>query len=162
MLLLCVHYIRIFGLNLVQWCRFQTYRSLMTLVIVCPMRTYLSAPCITRSWCVLFDHCAECKRCCTIDDGHPPLEVTLTRVEKKKLAVCALREAASISAIKAAPWAMTNLLPAASTHFLSIQCADSFCSTPTARWCRPTSTNSSAPTAKPKPISPWSKTPSSS
>jgi Fe-S-cluster containining protein len=34
---------------------------------------------------VLFDHCAECKRCCTIDDGHPPLEVSLTRVEKKKL-----------------------------------------------------------------------------
>ena len=38
---------------------------------------------------MLFDHCAECKRCCTIDDGHPPLEVSLTRLEKKKLgSVC--------------------------------------------------------------------------
>jgi Fe-S-cluster containining protein len=38
---------------------------------------------------VLFDHCAECQRCCTIDDGHPPLEVSLTRSEKKKLgSVC--------------------------------------------------------------------------
>ena len=38
---------------------------------------------------MLFDHCAECKRCCTIDDGHPPLEVSLTRSEKKKLgSVC--------------------------------------------------------------------------
>jgi Fe-S-cluster containining protein len=38
---------------------------------------------------VLFDHCAECQRCCTIDDGHPPLEISLTRLEKKKLgSVC--------------------------------------------------------------------------
>ena len=38
---------------------------------------------------MLFDHCAECQRCCTIDDGHLPLEVSLTRVEKKKLgSVC--------------------------------------------------------------------------
>ena len=32
---------------------------------------------------VLFDHCAECRGCCHIDNGYPALEVTLTAVEKK-------------------------------------------------------------------------------
>ncbi len=38
---------------------------------------------------MLFDHCAECRRCCFVEDGYPPLEITLTRNEKKKLgSVC--------------------------------------------------------------------------
>ncbi len=38
---------------------------------------------------MLFDHCAECQRCCHIEAGYPPLEITLTRTEKKKLgSVC--------------------------------------------------------------------------
>ena len=32
---------------------------------------------------MLFDHCAECQRCCHIDPGFPPLEVTLTKQEKQ-------------------------------------------------------------------------------
>jgi len=32
----------------------------------------------------LFDHCAECRRCCHVDEDYPPLEVTLTKLEKKK------------------------------------------------------------------------------
>ena len=31
---------------------------------------------------MLFDHCAECKRCCVVDDGYEPLEVSLTRFEQ--------------------------------------------------------------------------------
>ena len=32
---------------------------------------------------MLFDHCAECQRCCHIDPGFPTLEVTLTKQEKQ-------------------------------------------------------------------------------
>ncbi len=31
-----------------------------------------------------FDHCAECRRCCYVEQGYPPLEISLTRNEKKK------------------------------------------------------------------------------
>jgi Fe-S-cluster containining protein len=38
---------------------------------------------------VLFDHCAECQRCCHVDAGYPPLDITLTATEEKKLgSVC--------------------------------------------------------------------------
>ena len=38
---------------------------------------------------MLFDHCAQCQRCCHVDPGFPPLEVTLTKQEKKGLgSVC--------------------------------------------------------------------------
>lgn len=38
---------------------------------------------------MLFDHCAECQRCCHIEAGYPPLEITLTKKEKKTLgSVC--------------------------------------------------------------------------
>lgn len=33
----------------------------------------------------LFDRCAECKRCCHVDDGAPPLEVNLTSAERRVL-----------------------------------------------------------------------------
>jgi Fe-S-cluster containining protein len=33
---------------------------------------------------MLFDYCAECRSCCHIDPGYPPLEVSLTRQEKAK------------------------------------------------------------------------------
>ena len=37
----------------------------------------------------LFDRCAECKRCCHVDDGAPPLEVNLTSAERRVLgAIC--------------------------------------------------------------------------
>ncbi len=32
-----------------------------------------------------FDHCAECRRCCYVEQGYPPLEISLTRSEKKRL-----------------------------------------------------------------------------
>ena len=32
---------------------------------------------------MLFDHCAQCQRCCNIDPGYPSLEVTLTAKERK-------------------------------------------------------------------------------
>ena len=32
---------------------------------------------------MLFDHCAQCQRCCNIDPGYPSLEVTLTANERK-------------------------------------------------------------------------------
>jgi hypothetical protein len=32
---------------------------------------------------MLFDHCAQCQRCCHVEEDYPPLEVTLTRQEKK-------------------------------------------------------------------------------
>ena len=32
---------------------------------------------------MLFDHCAQCQRCCNIDPGFPSLEVTLTARERK-------------------------------------------------------------------------------
>ena len=35
---------------------------------------------------MLFDHCSECKRCCVVDSGHPPLEVSLTNGEAENLA----------------------------------------------------------------------------
>ncbi len=34
---------------------------------------------------MLFDHCAECQRCCNVESGYPPLEITLTQREEKKL-----------------------------------------------------------------------------
>jgi Fe-S-cluster containining protein len=34
---------------------------------------------------MLFDRCAECQSCCHIDAGFPPLEITLSKAEKKKL-----------------------------------------------------------------------------
>jgi len=34
---------------------------------------------------VLFDHCAECQRCCNVEPGYPSLEITLTRKEEKRL-----------------------------------------------------------------------------
>lgn len=38
---------------------------------------------------MLFDHCAQCQRCCHVDPGYPALEVTLTKQEKKGLgSVC--------------------------------------------------------------------------
>lgn len=38
---------------------------------------------------MLFDHCAECQRCCNVEPGYPSLEITLTRKEEKKLgSVC--------------------------------------------------------------------------
>lgn len=38
---------------------------------------------------MLFDHCAQCQRCCHVDPGFPALEVTLTVVEKQRLgSVC--------------------------------------------------------------------------
>lgn len=33
----------------------------------------------------LFDRCAECKRCCHVDDGAPPLEVNLTSAERRAM-----------------------------------------------------------------------------
>ena len=38
---------------------------------------------------MLFDHCAECQKCCNVEAGYPPLEITLTAKEQKKLgSVC--------------------------------------------------------------------------
>jgi Fe-S-cluster containining protein len=34
---------------------------------------------------VLFDHCAQCRQCCHIEPGFPPLEITLTATEKKAM-----------------------------------------------------------------------------
>jgi len=34
---------------------------------------------------VLFDHCAQCQRCCNVEPGYPSLEITLTQKEEKKL-----------------------------------------------------------------------------
>ena len=34
---------------------------------------------------MLFDHCAECQRCCNVEPGYPSLEITLTRKEEKRL-----------------------------------------------------------------------------
>jgi Fe-S-cluster containining protein len=34
---------------------------------------------------VLFDHCAECRRCCNTEQGQAPLEITLTASETKLL-----------------------------------------------------------------------------
>jgi hypothetical protein len=42
---------------------------------------------------MLFDYCAECRRCCHVDPDYPPLEVTLTKSEKAKYrSVCIERE----------------------------------------------------------------------
>ncbi len=30
-----------------------------------------------------FDHCAECRRCCFVEQGYPPLEISLTKKDKK-------------------------------------------------------------------------------
>jgi Fe-S-cluster containining protein len=41
----------------------------------------------------LFDRCAECRRCCHIDPGEPPLEITLTAEESGQFGhVCLERE----------------------------------------------------------------------
>ena len=38
---------------------------------------------------MLFDHCAKCRRCCHVEEGFPPLEVTLTAKERGSLgSVC--------------------------------------------------------------------------
>ena len=38
---------------------------------------------------MLFDHCAQCQRCCNVEAGYPPLDITLTATEQKKLgSVC--------------------------------------------------------------------------
>ncbi len=38
---------------------------------------------------MLFDHCAVCQKCCNVDEGYSPLEITLTASEKKRLgSVC--------------------------------------------------------------------------
>ena len=34
---------------------------------------------------MLFDHCAECRRCCHTEQGQAPLEITLTASESKRL-----------------------------------------------------------------------------
>jgi len=34
---------------------------------------------------VLFDHCAQCRRCCNTEQGQAPLEITLTASESKTL-----------------------------------------------------------------------------
>ena len=31
-----------------------------------------------------FDHCAECRRCCYIEQGYPSLEISLTKKEKRQ------------------------------------------------------------------------------
>ncbi len=31
-----------------------------------------------------FDHCAECRRCCYIEQGYPPLEISLTKNERRR------------------------------------------------------------------------------
>ena len=33
---------------------------------------------------MLFDHCAECRRCCNVELGYPPLEITLTKAETRR------------------------------------------------------------------------------
>jgi hypothetical protein len=33
---------------------------------------------------MLFDHCAQCRLCCHIEPGYPPLEVTLSKEEKRR------------------------------------------------------------------------------
>ncbi len=36
-----------------------------------------------------FDHCAECRRCCYIEQGYPPLEISLTKTETRRFgSVC--------------------------------------------------------------------------
>ena len=38
---------------------------------------------------MLFDHCAACQRCCVVDPGSPPLEVSLTTAESSRIgSVC--------------------------------------------------------------------------
>ena len=32
-----------------------------------------------------FDHCAECRRCCFVEEGYPPLEISLTSKEHQSL-----------------------------------------------------------------------------
>lgn len=36
-----------------------------------------------------FDHCAECRQCCYIEPGYPPLEISLTKKETRRFgSVC--------------------------------------------------------------------------
>ena len=47
----------------------------------------------------LFDRCAECQRCCHVDAGYGPLEVTLTEPEKQRFgSVCIETQCAHLSA----------------------------------------------------------------
>jgi Fe-S-cluster containining protein len=42
---------------------------------------------------MLFDHCSVCKSCCVVDKGHPPLEISLTDDEAKRLgSICITRK----------------------------------------------------------------------
>lgn len=34
---------------------------------------------------MLFDHCAQCRQCCHIEPGYPPLDITLTAQEKTRM-----------------------------------------------------------------------------
>jgi len=52
------------------------------------VRSIAPVPCPLKV-AMLFDHCAQCQRCCHVDPGYPALEVTLTKQEKKGLgSVC--------------------------------------------------------------------------
>lgn len=34
---------------------------------------------------MLFDHCQECRKCCHVEPGYPPLEIPLRQAERKQL-----------------------------------------------------------------------------
>jgi|GEM_PF-3624004 len=57
---------------------------------------------------MLFDHCAVCRQCCTIEEGYPPLEITLTAREEKRFIPSASRLIAPISVRKGARWVMRS------------------------------------------------------
>lgn len=61
---------------------------------------------------MLFDHCAECQRCCNVEPGYPSLEITLTRKEENGLAAFVSKPNVSTSGHRAARWARKNLLAA--------------------------------------------------
>lgn len=81
---------------------------------------------------MLFDHCAQCQRCCHVEPGFPALEVTLTKQEKKGLGSvciegncehlggggCTLGEAKPLSC-KLYPLAYN---PKADTYFFDTEC----------------------------------------
>jgi len=49
---------------------------------------------------MLFEYCAECRRCCNVDEGHPALDVTLTLVEQAKFgSICIERNCVYLGAI---------------------------------------------------------------
>jgi len=48
---------------------------------------------------MLFEYCAECRRCCNVDEGHPALDVTLTLVEQAKFgSICIERNCVYLGA----------------------------------------------------------------